>query len=145
MSIPTTCHKRDTLFHVLYGANLHYIGRMIEESALNIAREYPSSSNTTAQEEDGGVASALQLLRPQEGDSLHRLQIKFLILLNEDETMRRNIGNVSHSSLIGSLCPRKAERFYDALSDELIPLWIKDCGITHGDFLDKVRASYLNS
>lgn len=151
--MPTTCqgkpgvsvsasHKKDTLFHVLYGANLDYIGRMIEESVVNIAREYPTSA---ACQEGEGVASALQLLRPQEGDSLHRLQIKFLLLLNEDETMRRNISNVSATSLIGSLCPRKAEGFYDSLCDELIPMWIKDCSVTHGDFLDRVRASYLNS
>lgn len=146
--MPTTCHTagfqyKDILFHVLYGANLDYIGRLIEESVVNIAREYRSPTNSTTGEE--GVAGALQLLRPKEGDSLHRLQIKFLVLLNEDETMRRNLSNVSKTSMVCSLCPYKAERFYDALCDELIPTWIKNCRISHEFFLDSVRASYLCS
>ncbi len=148
--MPTTCHTagfqyKDILFHVLYGANLDYIGRLIEESVVNIARDYATSTSATSSEEGGGVAEALQLLRPVEGDSLHRLQIKFLVLLNEDETMRRNISNVSKTSMVCSLCPYKAERFYDALCDELLPTWIKDCFIPHESFLDSVRASYLCS
>jgi hypothetical protein len=146
MSMPTTCQanfqRKDILFHVLYGANLDYIGRLIEESVLNIAREYPTPASSTGEE---GVVGALQLLRPKEGDSLHRLQIKFLVLLNEDETMRKNLANVSKKSLVSSLCPHKAEYFYDSLSDELIPMWIKDCRIQHEAFLDMVRASYLCS
>jgi len=82
MSTPTTCQvaitavfqKKDTLFHVLYGANLDYIARMIEESVVNIAREYPSAQ--TCKSADEGVAGALQLLRPSEGDSLHKLQVQ---------------------------------------------------------------------
>jgi hypothetical protein len=150
MSTPTTCHpvittvfqRKDILFHVLYGANLDYIGRMIEESAVNISREYPSPQS--ASKTDEGVAGALQLLRPKEGDSLHYLQIKFLVLLNEDETMRKNISNVARTSLVASLCPYKAERFYDALSDELIPTWTRS-RLKNGDFLDLVRSSYLVS
>jgi hypothetical protein len=153
MSIPTTCqqHKyatgfqhKDILFHVLYGANLDYIGRLIEESVVNIARDYTRAGVSSADHYEG-VTGALQLLRPIQGDSLHRMQIKFMVLLNEDETMRRNISNVSKTSLVSSLCPYKAERFYDALSDELIPTWIKDCRISHESFLDSVRASYLCS
>jgi len=59
--------------------------------------------------------------------------------------MRHNISNVCKSSLIASFCTLKAERFYDSLSDELIPLWIKDCRMHNGTFLDLVRASYLCS
>lgn len=140
--MPMTCAgKRDMLSHVLYGANAGFIGRLIEESAINIAREYG---------EYAGVAEALQLLRPCEGDSLHALQIKFFVLLNEDETMRRNLSNVRESGQTGmlmvcSLCPHKAERFYDALSDELIPTWIKDCRVTRESFVDSLRAAYLVS
>ena len=63
------------LSHVLYGANADYIARLIEESVINVSREHPDCP---------GVAEALQLLRPDPGDSLHRLQIKFFLLLNED-------------------------------------------------------------
>jgi hypothetical protein len=64
--------------------------------------------------------------------------------------MRRNLSNVKGEGQTGmlmvcSLCPYKAERFYDALSDELIPMWIKNFHMHNGDFLDLVRASYLVS
>lgn len=136
-----TCGKRDLLSHVLYGANTGFIARLIEESVINVSREYSAWD---------GVAEALQLLRPQEGDSLHKLQIKFFVLLNEDETMRRNLSNVKEEGQTGmlmvcSLCPHKAERFYDALCDELVPKWIRDCRVTHEAFVDSLRQAYLVS
>jgi len=142
MSIPTTCGQRkDVLFHVLFGANMEYIARLIEESVINIAREY---------ENQAGVAEALQLMRPVEGDSLSKLQIKFFLLLNEDESMRKNLSNVKTKGqgallTVGSLCPHKAERFYDSLCDEIIPVWIKDCRIPHDAFVDTLRKAYLCS
>jgi hypothetical protein len=142
MSMPTTCgQRRDVLFHVLYGANMQYIARLIEESVINVSREYADGS---------GVADALQLMRPIEGDALSKLQAKFFLLLNEDETMRRNLANVKlkgEGSLLTvcSLCPLKAERFYDSLSDELIPIWIKDCRIPDEAFIDSLRQAYLCS
>lgn len=144
MSTPTTCPgagKRDILSHVLYGANADYIARLVEESVINVSREYPDSP---------GVGEALQQLRPQEGDSLHRLQIKFFLLLNEDEAMRRNLCNVNGKGqtgtrLVCSLCPHKAERFYDALCEELIPEWIKDCRVGCEPFVDLLREAYLRS
>jgi hypothetical protein len=143
MSMPMTCQqgRRDMLSHVLFGGNLAFIARLIEESVINVAREYGGCE---------GVAEALQLLRPQEGDSLHTLQIKFFVLLNEDEVMRRNLSNVKEEGQTGmlmvcSLCPHKAERFYDALCDELIPGWIKDCRVPHEAFVDSLRQAYLCS
>lgn len=140
MSSPITCpvQRKDALFYVLYGANRDYVARLIEESALNIAAEYP------------GVADALQALRPAERDPLDNMRIKFFVLLNEDETMRRNLSNVREAGQTGmvmvcSLCPFKAERFYDALSDELIPGWIKDCRVTREAFVDSLRQAYLVS
>ena len=145
--MPITCgatgQRKDVLFHVLYGANPEYISRLIEESVINVAREYPGGT-------DGGVAEALQLMRPKEGDTVHKLQVKFFLLLNEDETMRKNLSNVKlkgEGSLLTvcSLCPLKAERFYDSLSDELIPIWIKDCRIPDEAFIDSLRQAYLCS
>jgi hypothetical protein len=140
MSTPTTCAvagKRDVLSHVLYGANADYIARLIEESVINVSREHPDCP---------GVAEALQLLRPDPGDSLHRLQIKFFLLLNEDEAMRRNLCQVSErAAQVCSLCPHKAERFYDALCEEVIPAWIKDCRVGNEAFVDSLRAAYLCS
>ena len=145
--MPITCgatgQRKDVLFHVLYGANAEYISRLIEESVINIAREYAGGT-------DSGVAEALQLMRPKEGDTIHKLQIKFFLLLNEDETMRRNLSNVKlkgEGSLLTvcSFCPYKAERFYDALCEELIPQWIRDCRISHATLVDSLRQAYLCS
>ena len=140
--MPITCagggggHKRDVLFYVLFGANTDYFRRLIEESVVNIAREYPSD----------GVADALQLMRPSPMDSLHTLQIKFFLLLNEDEAMRRSLANVQQGhALVGSLCGFKAERFYDELCERLVPTWIQDCRVTHEAFVDLIRQSYLCS
>jgi len=134
--MPMTCpvQRKDVLFHVLYGANLDYIGRLVEESVINVAAEYPSES----------VIDALQTLRPTEGDSLHCLQIKFFVLLNEDERMRARLATLNSPAVAG-LCPHKAERFYDALNDELIPVWVKDERISPADFVDRLRQSYLCS
>lgn len=142
--MPITCgatgQRKDVLFHVLYGANAEYISRLIEESVINIAREHPPGNN--------GVAEALQLMRPKEEDTVHKLQVKFFLLLNEDETMRKNLSNVKlkgEGSLLTvcSFCPHKAERFYDALCEELIPQWIRDCRISHATLVDSLRATYL--
>ena len=128
--------RQDMLFYMLYGGNIDLFRRLIEESVVNIAREYPHD----------GVAEALQLLRPKADDSVHALQLKFFLLLNEDETMRRSLSNVraGHPHFV-SLCPRKAERFYDDLCERLVPAWIKDSRVTHADFVDALRAAYLNS
>jgi hypothetical protein len=150
MSTPMTCgggggsQRQDVLFHVLYGAKREYISSLIEESVINIAREYGSSGK------GNGMMEALQLMRPNERDSQHGLQIKFFLLLNEDEAMRRNLSNVKlkgEGSLrsVCSVCPHKAEIFYDNLCEQLIPQWIKDCRVTHEDFVDSLRAAYLCS
>ena len=140
MSTPITCEcaaafqRKDVLFYVLFGANADYIRRLIEESVVNIAREYPAN----------GVAEALQLMRPQETDSLCHLQIRFFLLLNEDETMRHRVANIKSRVMI-SVCPHKAERFYDMLCEELIPIWIRDCRVPHEEFVDRLRGGYLCS
>ena len=142
MSIPTTCTagRRDVLFLVLFNGNMDYIARLIEESVINLSREYPNP----------GVIDALQLMRPVAGDSLHKLQIKFFVLLNEDEAMRRNLAHVKLTGpgsllTVGSLCPHKAERFYDALYEEHIPAWVQCRDISHADFVGSIRQTYLNS
>lgn len=136
MSTPITCPgaRKDVLFHVLYGGCREYVSRLIERSVLHIADEHSTD----------GVREALQNMRPQADDSLHVLQIKFFVLLNQDECMRSEIASVSGSGVCG-VCPHKAEGLYDALSDELLPAWIKDERIRHDDFVDRLRSAYLCS
>lgn len=140
--MPITCGtaRRDVLSHVLFGANMDYVARLIEESVINLSRSYPYES----------VIDALHGLRPVECDTLDRLRIKFFVLLNEDETMKQNLSNIREEGqtgmlLVCSLCPYKAERFYDALCDELIPQWAKNCQMNHSDFVEKLRGTYLCS
>lgn len=144
--MPMTCQppgtvlayqRKDVLFYVLFGANIDYISRLIEESVVNVAREYGCAGL-------GGLVDALQLMRPSGLDSLHKLQIKFFLLLNEDEAMRRSLANIK-SRIMVSLCPHKAERFYDLLCDELIPGWVRTGAITDEEFVDTLRAAYLCS
>ena len=134
MSTPTTCPgaRKDVLFHVLYGGSPEYVARLIEQSALQLAEDYPRD----------GVRQALQLIRPSASDPLHVLQIKFFVLLNEDARMRRKIAEVQACGVCG-LGPHKAERFYDALSDDLFPTWVKDERVSHAEFVDRLRGSYL--
>lgn len=129
------CQPRDILFYVLYGMNPDYIQRLVEESVINIGREFVGKES---------VLEALQLLRPCEDDSIQRLQIKFLVLLNEDAVMRKCIANAK-SHVTTGLCPFKAERFYDALADDLIPAWVRSTDLKHDEFLDTVRNCYLCS
>lgn len=138
ITCPSQMHhtKRDVLFYVLFGANTDYFRRLIEESVVNIAREYPSD----------GVADALQLMRPAPTDSLHALQIKFFLLLNEDEAMRRSLSHVKPGhALVASLCGYKAERFYDDLCERFVPTWIQDARVTDEAFVDSLRQAYLCS
>jgi len=130
--MPTTCGRKDMLFLVLYGASAGAVARLVEQCALDIAEEHPTA----------GVREALQDMRPCPSDPLHVLQIKFFALLNEDERMRRRVSEASSVGVCG-LCPFKAERFYDALADELFPAWIKDERVGHADFVDRLRAAYL--
>lgn len=142
MSMPITCggggsacQQKDVVFYVLFGMNPEYIRRLVEDSVINLGRENAASE---------GVREALQLMRPQEGDSLLKLQIRFFVLLNEDEIMRKRLANVK-SHVMTSLCPHKAERFYDALAEELIPAWTRSRSVEHADLLERVRATYLCS
>lgn len=135
-SMPITCHHplKDLIFHVLFVCSPEGIRLLIEECVLGIATEYNVNN----------VKDALQLLRPDEHDSLCKLQAKFFILLNEDETMRRRIA-LRQSSYVHALCPYKAERFYDALCDEILPAWVKNEQEDCQALVERVRHFYLRS
>ncbi len=67
-----------------------------------------------------------------------------LAWLNEAAIARRSLSELK-SNVMVSLCPYKAERFYDLLCDELIPSWIDNCRVTNEAFVDALRAGYLCS
>jgi hypothetical protein len=147
MSMPMTClmnKKQDTLFHALYCSDIHYLKQLIEQSVIQLSREYPSQ----------GVLDTLHQIRPQEDDSLDMLRAKFFILLNEDEDMRKFVANPSGEStkkknkdigFITPLCPEKAIYFYDELNHHVLPSFAQDQTIPLHTFIDMIREVYLHS
>lgn len=144
--MPITClmnKKQDTLFHALYCSDIHYLKQLIEQSVIQLSREYPSQ----------GVLDALHQIRPTEEDTLDMLRAKFFILLNEDETMRKFIANPSGEKtkknkdigFITPLCPHKAVCFYDELNNQVLPAWAQDQTIPLFVFIDMIREVYLHS
>jgi hypothetical protein len=131
-----TCgfQRQDVLFHVLYGGNGEYISGLIRESLGNIGTEHVHE----------GVRQALEMYEPLESDPLNKLRVKFFVLLNEDEKMRRQVCNVT-SSVYQSMCVHKAERFYDELNDAVLPSWVTDGKPDLGSMVDTLREAYLCS
>ena len=138
-SIPMTCpllQNQTVLFHVLYGGNAEFVTGLVRESLGNVRREYPHE----------GVLEALRGLEPDEGDSLNRLRVKFFVLLDLDEQMRRHLCNVdARQSCMCSLPLAKAERFYAELHDVLLPAWVKNEEVDLSAFVDMLQEAYLHS
>jgi hypothetical protein len=134
--MPITCHQplKDLIFHVLFVCPPNGVRELVEESVINIASDNPAET----------VVEALHLMRPCEKDSMVKLQARFFVLLNQDERMRLTISKPLGIHVQG-LCPHKAERFYDALADDVLPWWIKDERLSCEGLVDRVRAIYLCS
>ena len=138
MSIPITCFpgRQDILFHVLYGANEGSIRSLIEQAAIDIAREYPTD----------GVRAALHRMRPQDSDSLNKLRARFFALLGEAEAMRRRLSApASGPGMPSPLCEHKARLFYDELCDDLLPAFVQNQTLRLDQFVDSLREAYLRS
>ena len=138
MSNPITCltQRQDTLFHILYCSDNLFMQRLIEESVINLAREYSSK----------GVHEVLVDLRPTPSDTLDKLRAKFFILLNQDMQMKRKL-SMQHgkSSLINEVCEHKATRFYSELNANLIPAFAQDQKMPLATFVENIRDVYTYS
>ena len=138
MSIPITCFpgRQDILFHVLYGANEANLRSLIEQTAIDIAREYPTH----------GVRDALQRMRPADGDCPNKLRARFFMLLAESETMRRRLSApVAGQCMPGPVCEDRARLFYDELCDQLLPAFVQNQTVRLDEFVDGLREAYLHS
>lgn len=138
MSIPITCFpgRQDILFHVLYGANEPNIRGLIEQAAIDIAREYPTD----------GVCQALQRMRPRDDDCLNQLRARFFMLLAESDAMRRRLSEPQPGPCMpGPVCEHKARLFYDELCDELLPAFVQNQALRVDEFVDMLREAYLHS
>lgn len=138
MSAPITClpKRQDGLFHVLFCSDVAYISRLIEESIINLAREYPSPN----------VQEILVRYRPCPSDSLDILRAKFFILLNQDMQTRRELAKPrGKSALVSGVCDYKAARFYDDLSSLVIPQYAQNQKMPLCEFIDNLRDCYLCS
>jgi hypothetical protein len=139
MSIPITCFpgaRQDVLFHVLYGGNQASVRSLIEQAAIDIAREYPTD----------GVRDALQRLRPRDSDSLNKLRARFFVLLCESDAMRRRLSAPAAGSCMPApVCEDRARLFYDELCDELLPAFVQNQTVRLDEFIDQLREAYLRS
>ena len=137
MSTPCTYPHNDWLMYILYNGDARFLGQIIEAAMANIERHHQSE----------GVTEALRCYAASGGDSLHTLQGKVLVLLEQDEATRRRLCEF-RSDVVRDwqpVCPAKATRFYAQLHDELIPGWVKDEEVALADFIDTARAAYLVS
>jgi len=139
MSIPITCFaggRQDFLFHVLYGGNEASVRSLIEQAAIDIAREYPTD----------GVREALQRMRPRDDDSLNKLRARFFMLLAGSDAMRQRLSAPSTGACMpGPVCEDKARLFYDELCDELLPAFVQNQTVRLDEFVDGLREPYLHS
>jgi len=136
MSIPITC-QHDMLFHVLYGGDANHIRALIDESIIDIAREYPTD----------GVRNALHRVRHTDRDSLDKLRVRFFMLLSEDEAMRKRLSSPrpQKGRYVAPVCEHKARLFYDELCDRLLPEFIQNETITLSECVDQIRDMYITS
>ena len=139
MSIPITCFppgRQDLVFHVLYGGNEASIRSLIDQTAIDIAREYPTD----------GVREALHRMRPQDSDSLNKLRARFFMLLGESEAMRRRLSApMSSPGMPSPFCEHRARLFYDELCDDLLPAFVQNQNLRLDQFVDNLREAYLHS
>jgi hypothetical protein len=139
MSIPMTCtpHK-DWLFYVLYCGDSLMISDIIRQCIKNIGMYY---------ENDPEIVEILTQYLPKPADSLLYLRSKLFILLNEDETTRRELVEKQKIGVgyFGPIPLSKANRFYVTLHSQIIPQWVSNEDITLSDLIDNLRMAYLIS
>ena len=138
MSTPITCltQRQDTLFHVLYCSDHVFMIKLVEESIINLSREYTSK----------GVHEVLVDMRPTSRDTMDKIRAKFFILLNKDMDMKKKLSvPQGKSSLVSEVCEHKAARFYEELHSNLIPTYVQDQTIPLATFIDNIRDVYIYS
>ena len=135
--MPCTYPHHDWLMYILYSCDAEFLRQIIRGAAISIALTHGT----------GGIKDALVPYAPCDDDCMHTTRIKLLVVLDQDEGTRRRL--CEYKSEIARdwrpVCPAKANRFYADLHDVLIPDWIKDETISHSEFIDRVRMSYLVS
>jgi len=135
--MPCTCPHRDWLMYILYSGDSEFMSQIIRSAAASIEAEHCTP----------GVQEALGPYQPRQEDCLHVLRIKLLVLLDQDEAMRRRLCEFTSPTVrnYSAAAPEKADRFYADLHDTLIPDWTKDATVTPGEFVDRARMAYLIS
>jgi hypothetical protein len=123
--------------YILYCCDNEFMSQVIHYAVTSIEEEHDTP----------GVKESLKPFLPSPDDCLHGLRIKLLILVDQDEATRRKLCEFTSPVVRNytAVPPEKADRFYADLHDNLIPEWIKDETVTPGEFVDRVRMSYLIS
>lgn len=110
--------------------------QLIEESVINISREYSSD----------GVKDIIVQMRPKAEDTVDMLRAKFFLLIHQDEKMRKRLDmQQGKSSIVKEVDTHKACRFYDDLGSIVIPNYMQNQTISLQDFVQELRETYLCS
>ena len=135
--MPCTCPHSDWLMYILYSSDTQFMGQIIRSAITGIEALHCTD----------GVTDALKSYQPSQSDTTHLLRIKLLVLLDQDESVRKRLCEYTSPNAREwrPVCPSKASRFYVELHERLIPDWIKDESVSSEEFVDKVRMSYLIS
>jgi len=130
--------QRDWLLYILYCSDVQMISDLIRTSINNIKLRF--KQNTT-------IHYLLEQYEPRQSDTLLVLQAKFIVLLHEDEGIRKELTErkVHNVGKYGPIYLEKANRFYNELHTSILPKWACDESMTLDQFIDYVRSIYLVS
>jgi hypothetical protein len=134
MSIPITC-TRDVVMYVLYHGDRDFLAALIQRSTDNI--------NQRQQSEE--ISMQLELLAPAQDEPMATMRLRFFLLLNIDECMRRELVTEDFGLFLPRLDAAKACGFYDELADRLLPEWLKDESVSTLDVMERITDAYLVS
>lgn len=150
VSIPMTCQPKrpcrpissephnDWMCYILYHDDVSFLRQIIATSVKAIARSHNSSPSLDV---------PLEWFMDTQSDSPHMLRAKLIVLLDQDETTRREFTAFQSETcrLRRPLPPLKADRFYEQLHVTVIPQWICNERVSLDTFIDNARMAYLIS
>ena len=150
----------DWVMYMLYVDDIPLLKQMISSAIMNISAQFFNSQ---------AIGDILKFYEPSPTDTVNKLRCKFLVLLDQvsvllvcipelhltrpnthaeqDEKTRHQLALYRTDVIRGrkAIDPEKADRFYDALHENLLPAWARNEDISDDALIDSVRGSYLES
>jgi hypothetical protein len=130
----------DWMFYVLYHEDISFLKGIITSSVKNISQGYSWG-------ECAELKNALEWFADVHLDSLSMLRAKLFFLLDRDEKTRREFTVYESGTcrLRSPFPPEKADRFYPALHETVIPHWISNETFSLDSLIGNIREAYLIS